>query len=257
MMVPAGETHIGELALRRLRADEALTSDEEAHAATCPECRARGRAFDDEQRRFEQEISFDRFAAGVERAARGDRSRKRPSILGAWMVAPVLAAAAAVVLVVAIAPQDVARNRTKGGAGITVRVAPAAGGTQRTAAVSAPEALAPGERVRIGYQPGAHRYLLALSIDDRGAVTPIYPESGRSVPADRSPGSGVRYLPDALELTGAGRERIIVVLSDEPLDVEAARAAARQAYDRAGGDLLRLAPLALPGEQFQRTFVKP
>ena len=61
--------HIGELALRRRRAGEALGPDGpamDAHAATCADCRARIRALDDEQRRFEQEISFDRFAAGVE-----------------------------------------------------------------------------------------------------------------------------------------------------------------------------------------------
>jgi hypothetical protein len=72
--------HIGELALRRRRAGEALGPDGpamDAHAATCADCRARIRALDDEQRRFEQEISFDRFAAGVERAARGCASDTR------------------------------------------------------------------------------------------------------------------------------------------------------------------------------------
>jgi len=48
-----------------------------------------------------------------------------------------------------------------------------------------------------------------------------------------------------------------VVLSDQPIDVEAARRSARAAYDKAGGDLARLPPLALPGEEFERTFAKP
>jgi hypothetical protein len=47
------------------------------------------------------------------------------------------------------------------------------------------------------------------------------------------------------------------VLSDQPVDVQVARQAARAAYDRAGGDLGRLPPLDLPGEQFTRTFAKP
>jgi hypothetical protein len=255
-MTTAG-SHIGELALRRRQAGETLTSDEETHAAACPECRARGRTLDDEQRRFEQEISFDRFAAGVERAARGDRAaRRRPGLVRLWMMAPVLAAAAAVAAAITFAPGELQPNRIKGGAGITVRVAGATG-PQRTAAVSAPEALARGERVRIGYEPGAHRFLLALSIDDHGAVTPLYPEAGRSLPAARAAGGGVRYLPDGIELTGAGAERLVVILSDQPLEVEAARRAARLAYDRAKGDLLHLPPLDLPGEQFQRTFLKP
>jgi hypothetical protein len=69
--------------------------------------------------------------------------------------------------------------------------------------------------------------------------------------------SATHFLPDSLELTGAGIERIIVVLSDQPIDVEVARKAARAAYDRAAGDLGRLSKLELPGEQFTRTFAKP
>src|SRR5262249_39499347 len=147
-------------------------------------------------------------------------------------------------------------NRRKGGAAITVRVA-AGGGAQRTAAVDAPEALARGERVRIGYEPGGHRYLLSLSIDDHGQVTPLYPESGRSLPVAKGPRDVLRYLPDSIEFTESGTERLMVILSDQPLDVEAARRAAVAAYAKVKGDILHLPPLDLPGEQFQRTFVKP
>src|SRR5262249_58216316 len=96
--------HIGELTLRRRRAGEALGADAaaiDAHAASCPDCRARIRALDDEQRRFEQEISFDRFAAGVERAARGANKAKarKPVQMSAW-VAPMLAMAACLAVMV-------------------------------------------------------------------------------------------------------------------------------------------------------------
>ncbi len=113
-----------------------------------------------------------------------------------------------------------------------MRVAGADG--QRTADVAAIEALARGERLRIGYQPGDHRYLLSLSIDDRGEVTPLYPERGPSLTVPDGSHSATRFLPDSLELTGKGTERIIVVLSDQPIDVEAARRAARAAYQKAG-----------------------
>ena len=76
------EGHVGELALRRLRAGEALGRGRagiEAHAASCADCRARLRALDDEQRRFEQEISFDRFAAGVDARRAARRARRAPS----------------------------------------------------------------------------------------------------------------------------------------------------------------------------------
>src|SRR5690349_1592357 len=170
------DEHIGELTLRRRRAGEPLGLDGptiEAHATSCADCRARMRALDEEQRRFEQEISFDRFAAGVERAARGASKTKarRPTSINVW-VAPMLAAAACVVAVVTFVPRhEMTRPTTRlksGGAGITVRVAGAEG--QRNARVDSTEPLARGERLRIGYQAGNHRYLIALTIDDHGVV---------------------------------------------------------------------------------------
>jgi hypothetical protein len=254
--------HIGELTLRRRRAGEALGADAaaiEAHATACAECRARIRALDDEQRRFEQEISFDRFAAGVERAARTPRVAPRRSLVPMRVWAPVLAMAAGIALLVTVGPfgEKHDTNRIKGGGGgIVVRIDGQTG--QRSARVDGPEALARGERLRLGYQPGGHRYLLSLSIDDRGTVTPIYPEQGRSVAiVGEGTASTTRFLPESMELTGAGVERIIVLLSDQPIDVEAATRAVRAAYDRAGGDLLRLPALGLPGEEFSRTFSKP
>ncbi len=265
-MTPATEpTHPGQLALRRRRAGElaaaaALAIDE--HVALCPECRARLRAIDDEQRRFESNISFDRFAAGVERASRAPV--RRPATR-AWMYSAVAMAAGVAIVMTVRSPSDSRTaigvssietgNRIKGGAGMTVRVAGASG--QRTSAVDGAEPLVPGERLRIGYQSGGHKYLLSLSIDAHGEVTALYPEQGASLPVPEGAPSVTRYLPDSLELTGAGLERIVVVLSDAPVDLEAARAAARAAYDRAGGDLSRIGKLGLPGEEFTRSFAKP
>jgi len=65
------------------------------------------------------------------------------------------------------------------------------------------------------------------------------------------------FLLDSMELTGSGTERIVVLLSDQPIDVEAATRAARAAYERVGGDLVRLPALGLPGEEFSRIFSKP
>ena len=261
--------HPGRMALRRRRGGElaaaaALAVDE--HVAVCPECRARLRALDDEQRRFESDISFDRFAAGVERASRAPARARRPAAR-AWIASAVaMAACVAIVMTVrqpagsrvpiGVSSIDRERgDRVKGGAGMTVRVAGAAG--QRTAAVEAAEPLAAGERLRIGYQSGGHRYLLSLSIDDHGEVTPLYPEQGASLPVPGGAPSVTRYLPDSVELTGGGLERIFVVLSDAPIDVAEARRAAKAAYDRAGGDLVRLGRLGLPGEEFTRAFAKP
>ncbi len=263
--------HIGELDLRRHRAGEALGEAGAAiteHAGACAQCKARLRALDDEQRRFEGAISFDRFAAGVERASHGPRLAPRRFPARVWAL-PTLAMAAAVAVVVTFhgrglqigagAPGGHVHpsgwDGIKGGAGMTVRIAGAAG--QRTAQTDATEALAAGERLRLGYQTGGHRYLLSLSIDQRGEVTPLYPEQGPSLTVPAGVPNATHFLPDSIELTGAGLERIIVVLSDQPIAMEAARRAARAAYDRAGGDLGRLPKLDLPGEQFMRTFAKP
>jgi len=258
------DEHIGELTLRRRRAGEPLGAGApaiEAHATSCADCRARIRALDDEQRRFEQEISFDRFAAGVERAARGASKAKarRPDgkILNSW-IAPMIAMAACVVAMVTFVPRPVMQRpatRTKGGAGIIVRVAGVDG--QRNARVDSTEPLARGERLRIGYQPGPHRYLIALTIDDHGVVQALSPEQGKSLTLPDDAASATRYLPDSWELDGSGVERIIVVLSDQPIDVATATRAARAAYEKAGGNLARMPSLDLPGEQFVRTFAKP
>jgi hypothetical protein len=262
--VTGAAAHPGDLALRRRRAGELahaamLAIDE--HVAACPPCRARLRALEDEQRRFEGEISFDRFAAGVERAARtSGRARRAP--VRAWAYSA-LAMAAGVAIVLTVRAPAGSRGagavdpgvRLKGGAGMVVRVAGASG--QRVSSVDGNEPLAAGERLRIGYQPGGHRYLLSLSIDERGEVTPLYPERGASLAVPDGPPEATRYLPDSLELTGPGIERIFVVLSDAPIDMDVARRAARAAYDRAGGDLGRLAGLGLPGEEFTRSFAKP
>jgi Domain of unknown function (DUF4384) len=260
--------HIGELELRRHRAGEALGAEGatmEAHAAACAECKARLRALDDEQRRFEAAISFDRFAAGVERAARGAPAVvRRRAPIRSWMVVPTLAMAAAVAVIVTFHGSFQGRRARvkppgydgiKGGAGMIVRVGGAAG--QRTARVDATEPLSAGERLRLGYQTGGHRYLLSLSIDEHGEVTPLYPEQGTSLTVPAGVPNATHFLPDSLELTGAGLERIIVVLSDQPVDMTVARQTARAAYDRAGGDLGHLPRLDLPGEQFTRTFSKP
>jgi hypothetical protein len=257
-MTSQQQNHVGELALRRFHVGEALP-EVAAHADACGDCRARLKALDDEQRRFEHDISFDRFAAGVERAGRqAEAPKKKAPRTSTWrFMLPTFALAAGVALFVVSSSNQHGTNNLKGGADITVRISAGDTGPQRSAAVDAPEALARGERVRIGYQPGKHRYLLSLSIDERGQVTPLYPEAGRSVSVGKAVGSGPRYLPDSIEFTDAGTERLFVIMSDDPIDVDAARRAARASYDRAKGDIMRMPALELPGEQFQRTFLKP
>ena len=276
--------HVSELRLRRLFAGELEGADRaaiEAHVAGCADCARRLELVRGEQRAFEEQISFDRFAAGVERAARvpatpasaapGKRNARwwsRPT--NTWSFVGVFslgAVASAVALIVTARPlfeearfrteANSARslNRVKGGASLTVRVAPAREGPQRTAAVATPEALGTGERLRIGVKAGGRRYLFAVSVDDAGVVTPLYPEAGTSV--QLPPGDGLQYLPDSIELTGRGLERLIVLLTDQPAELDNIRRAVEEAFAKAKGDLTKLPDLEVAGDQFHRTFIKP
>jgi len=146
-------------------------------------------------------------------------------------------------------------NHVKGGAEIDLKIADPDGASQRDAPESAPALLSPGERVRIGYRAVQHRFVTVLSVDQLGEMKPIYPERGESLPA--SNGAAMVYLPESLEFTGSGAERVIVILSDVPLQVASAVEAAHKAYEAAGRELSRMAPLPLQGEQFTRMVQKP
>ena len=274
--------HVSELRMRRLFAGELAGAElaaVESHLAGCGECARRLEHVRGEQRAFEEQISFDRFAAGVERAARAPavgapaagaarRWWARPT--NTWSFVSVFslgAVASAVALIVTARPLfeearhrtevNAARglNRVKGGASVTVRVAPPGEGPQRTAAVATPEALGVGERLRIGVKAGGRRYLFAISVDDAGTVTALYPEVGTSV--QLPPGDGLQYLPDSIELTGRGLERLIVLLTDQPAELDNMRRAVEEAFAKAKGDLTKLPDLALAGDQFHRVFIKP
>ena len=114
--------------------------------------------------------------------ARREQGAARPVRARVWM-APMVAMAACAGrddhVRAAADSREAGATGPRAAAAIIVRVAGADG--QRDGRVDATEALARGERLRIGYQPGDHRYLLSLSIDDRGEVTPLYPERGPSL----------------------------------------------------------------------------
>jgi hypothetical protein len=250
----------------------------QAHLAECTDCRTHYKELEQEQQQFEQQISFDRFAAGVERASRSahapspehwflvDRlartmQRALTTVLRPrrWLI-PAMGMAAAMMVGIVVGPLVKDRSadsgtRIKGGAHAVLRVGGPASGAQRTVSAQAPEALSPGERVRIGYQPGKHRFLIAVSLDEQGVVSPLYPETGSSIPAGE--GDETRYLPDSLEFTGHGVERVIVVLTDRPLEVSDVQRAARDAYQEAGGNLRQIRKLKLGGEQFHWLLLKP
>lgn len=245
--------HPGALQLQRAALGEAVPPSLQAHLAGCPDCQARAEAVLARQHSFEREIGFERFAAGVERAARerGRPPAARPRL--AWAGAAVVALAAGLVVLVARPADPGPGVRLKGGAAVEVVVAEGPTGTQRVVAGAGPEPLGESDRVRIGIVPGDWHFALVLSIDERGEVTPVYAAGDRSLGLT---GESPQFLPESLAFTGQGLERLVVVLSDRALEVDRVAFELRRRYQEAGGDLARLRPLDLPGEQFHRTFLR-
>ncbi|RJS19313.1 ACP synthase [Corallococcus sp. H22C18031201] len=253
--------HESEWTLRRLHAGELPAPDAaraRSHAAGCAPCAEALKRFAQVQSQFEAHLPFEHFEAGIEQALERQRAedRARAKARSRW-VAPVVSLAASVLLVVLARPlmhTGAPSNRLKGGAVAELRIG---GGEapQRVVDANLREALRPGERVRLGYTADTHRYVAALSIDATGEVTALYPDAGESLPVE--PGDGMHWLPGSLEFTGTGAERVVVLLSDAPLDMDALRDAARRAYAVSGRDLDLMPALDVPGEQTQWTLLKP
>lgn len=251
--------HPGELSLRRLRADELdIASAEEItrHTAECVHCRTKLRVLQDEENRFREEISFERFAGGVERAARVPSARPRRS-RWTWGGLASVAAAAVVLFLAWPAQRPHGHNQIRGALSALARVAGESG--QRSVLPNSESVLRTGDRIRLAYETTSTMQLLSLSIDDAGEMTSLYPERGDgSLPV--GPTQGAQYLPDSLELTGKGRERVFLFLANEPLQLEESRRAVRAAYAKANGDLTALAPIfegRADVQQFSWLFHKP
>ena len=235
--------HPGELTLRRFLAEEALDAATTAHLRECADCAARLGKLKDEQRQFEAEIPFERFATGVEKAARVQQ-RKAPR---GMLMGVVIALAACFVAFFAgrqVIEESAGGNRIKGG-GTAVDFVIAGPNGQRPAAEL--EQLAGRERVRIGVS--GHRHVLALSIDDQGEVSTVY--------AETLPGEAQTWLPDSIEFTGKGREHLVVLLSDEAVEAEVLATRLREHFKAANGDVTKLGALEVPGVQVHRTFLTP
>ena len=254
---PRDANHLGELALRRLFAGEfpaERAAEMDRHVSSCALCRTKMRGLAEEQRSFEREIPFERFAGGVERARRVPRSRPRP--LWSLGFAGVLAAAAVAVFFVR-APGH-SRNTVKGASvEATIRIAAGGGAMQRIAPPGSHEILEKGDRVRLGYRTVDPRYLAAVSVDEHGEVTPLYPEAGAALSVAAT--DETVYLPDSIEFTGEGREKVFLFLARNPFDLQAAKQAVADGFQASKGDLDAIPNPAFAGGQdvFSWSFKKP
>jgi anti-sigma factor RsiW len=254
---PSQTGHLAELRLRRYRAGEFSaeeSAEAERHLGSCAPCRGKLRLLVEEQRAFERDVPFERFAGGVERARRVPRPRPR-RFWFAGLGGALAAAAAVLFLVRAPAPGP---NRSKGDdVAATVRIATGDASPQRAVPPGSQEMLEPGARVRLGYRTAEPRYLAAVSVDDGGEVTLVYPQAGPALSV--GPTVETKYLPDSLEFTGAGREKVFLFLARNPFDGDAAKQAVKRAHQSAKGDLAALPnPTFAGGQQvFSWLFRKP
>lgn len=247
--------HLTEWTLRRLRAGELTGADAQqarGHVASCTHCAQVAGDLDGEQARFEAQLPFERFATGVEGAREGAKHKPAEPRVNGFLVAVAATVLLAVVVRPLLTPES--PNRLKGGgASADLRIAGA--GSQRAVQPGEPEALLPGERARLGYVAGPYHYVLAASLDDAGEFTPLHARGGQSLPVE--PGVERHWLPDSVEFTGKGQERVLVVLSARPLRVEAVREAALAAWTRAGSRVSAMTTLGLEGEEIHWLLRKP
>ena len=111
-----------------------------------------------------------------------------------------------------------------------------------------------GERIRVTYSRPRDGYLIIVSLDSSGAVTPFYDDDGRSL---RSAAGVERALEGAIELdAAAGPERVLGCFSDQPLETSVVVAAAERALATAGGDPRSVRRLELPCDQAGFVIIK-
>lgn len=261
-MIASASRHVGEMTLRKLSAAEPIAPEHRAHIDSCADCQRRLNDFTQEQAAFEAQIPFERFEAGIERAARV--ARDIPPAPAPWPWKRLLAVAATLLIAVSgsivsqmRAADSEAFNRLKGGTQVSFVIGGVATSMQRhtNANVEQPESLSAGERIRIGVRVRQSSYVLVQSIDEAGDITDIY-DSGK-LGVQVAPGNEPTFLPESLEFTGSGYEHMVIVVSEAPIKTEALHKALFSAFAAAEGNLLRLERVSINGEQFHRTFLKP
>jgi hypothetical protein len=202
------------------------------HAASCPRCQARIAARERLRDRFESQVSGPLWARVV--AARRPRAWKLPAFLASTAAAAGLTA----VLIAMAGPAGGPDVRVKGQAAVEIL------GRRQGHVFSFEPGIAarPGDELQISVRAARpdERHVLVGSVDGTGRFSPFYPSAleGRSLPI---PGGGQPLAPPIVLDDGPGPERILVVLSAEPLSAREVAGLAERAAASGGGDL------AIPG----------
>ncbi len=108
-----------------------------------------------------------------------------------------------------------------------------------------------GDQIQFRYRAVGRRYLFVVSVDSRGAISPLYPDvTGKSIEVRPD---GLHTLEGSVILDDAvGPERIFAVFSDAPVSY---RSIERALSGRSEGDLRRLQHLDLEGEDVDQATI--
>src|SRR5262249_5035034 len=241
-------TTIPTLFLERLALGELSPQEREAAMARIdadPEARERLAAIIRSNEEVLAAYPPERVRAEIERRSARERSVERPRVRWLMLVAPVLGAAA-VVLVFALRQPPPDTERLKG-LSPQVLVFQQQGGARQVEALQNGAIVHPHDLIQSGYFAAGRRFGVLLSIDGAGGVTLHFPD------APKEPtrlGKGKVLLPRAFELDDAPDfERFIFVTSNEPLDAAAVLGTARQLAKDHDAASSRSLPLGTSVEQ--------
>ncbi len=242
-------------ALAKLRAgelDDEAAARTRSHLSSCALCLREMDRLEQEEQQFRKEVSLAGFRRRQERKQAAHARRR-------WAGPAGLAIAASLLGVLALGPlrdllKPTPRNQLKGTSPALELYVGGAGARPRVAVPD--EQLSPGEKIRVAIRaPSASDgYVVVISVDEAGEATALYPETGESLPSD--PGAGSHLLPDSVELTGQGFEKVIAVFSARPLRVDQVLEAARAELSRAGS-LRAMSPLPVGSTESSQLLRKP
>jgi hypothetical protein len=177
--------------------------------------------------------------------------RPAPSFASRFFAGRRLQLAAAFVVLIAMVPIGRAfltepANRTKGSVQLEMFVKDEAGVRKGENGM----VLHQGDQIQFRYRAVGRRYLFVVSVDSRGVVSPLYPDSEASSIAVRP--DGLHTLDGSVILDDAvGPERIFAVFSDEPVSYRSIA----EALTKRESDLARLQHLDLQGEDVDQASI--
>ena len=205
----------------------AEANEAKAHLDGCDDCRNRWRELNEDKQRFEQFV-FARTLPKVEARVAADRAGFFGRFKLQFLI-PGLGVAAALALVATMGPgpqtEDDVYVGIKGGQPQPTLEVFAVRGAGGVFPVTAGVTLQPKDRIGFMVNTAGAKYLMVASRDGAGVFS-VYHPYGAQVSQPVLPAKTKQELPTKVELDATlGSERVVAVLSDEPVTAEQVEAA--------------------------------